>query len=64
MSNEASQTLGEIRALLMEREKQARGLSELDAKIAELAGIEKERRPSKRKPLSGSDLRRACGVPV
>lgn len=61
-TQQAEERLEEIRRLLMERERRSRELSEIDAQISELAGIEKESRPTHRKPLSRDAFKQLCGV--
>lgn len=57
---QAQERLEEIKRLLFEREKQFRALSEIDAQIAELAGVRSEKKQSTRR-TSPRDFAAAFG---
>lgn len=59
---QAQERLEAIRRLLAERERCAKAVEAIDQQIRELADVEMERRPLKRRPLSREDIRRLSGV--
>lgn len=57
-----AQKLQEIGRLLMEQQKKAEEMSVIVQKLAELAGVAKEKSSRKKRTLSPENMRAACGI--